>query len=97
MNEKRRLNLQQKLITRQSEQIEALKFKIETLENHLIEKDKIINSVEPMRKEMAENINEQKRLKEEYKKLIDELKTMKNIVNENIYRKRWWLIRFLLK
>ena len=31
MNEKRRLNLQQKLITRQSEQIEALKFKIETL------------------------------------------------------------------
>ena len=68
MNEKKykkRLEFQQKIISRQSEQIDSLKLKIEKLENELIEKDKIINSVEPMRKEMTENLKEQKRLKNE--------------------------------
>lgn len=104
MNEKKiknkyekRFQFQQKMISRQSEQIDALKSKIEKLENELIEKDKLISSVEPMRKEMAENINEQKKLKEEYRKLIQELKMMKNIVNEEVFQKRWWLIKFFLK
>ena len=100
MNEKKykkRLEFQQKIISRQSEQIDALKTEIETLKNKLKEKDEIINSVEPMRKEMAENINEQKRLKKEYKKLIQELKKMKSIVNQTVYKGRWWLIKFLLK
>ena len=100
MNEKKykkRLDFQQKIINRQSEQIDNLKFKIEKLENELIEKDKIIHSVEPMRKEMTENIKEQKRLKKEYKQLIQELKKMKSIVNQEVYRGRWWLMKLLLK
>lgn len=100
MNEKsykKRLDFQQKIISKQSEQIDGLKSEIESLKLKLDEKDEIINSVEPLRKEMTENIQEQKRLKNEYKKLIQELKQMKNIVNQEVYKKRWWLIRLLLK
>lgn len=100
MNEKKyekRLDFQQKIISRQSAQIDDLQSKIERLEQKLKEKDEIINAVEPMRKEMTENINEQRRLKKEYKNLIQELKTMKNIIDEEVFRKRWWLIKFLLK
>ena len=101
MNEKKnryekRLKFQQKIITRQSEQIDVLNIKIEQLEQKLKEKDEIINSVEPMRKEMTENLKEQKRLKNEYKQLILELKKMKGIMNQTVFRGRWWLIRFLL-
>lgn len=105
MNEKKnnknkyekRLAFQQKMITRQSEQIEKLKSENERLNNKLIEKDELINAIEPMRKEMADNLKEQKRLKKEYKTLIQELKDMKKIVNKEVYRNRWWLIRWLLK
>ena len=105
MNEKKnnknkyekRLAFQQKMINRQSEQIEKLKSENERLNNKLIEKDEIINAIEPMRKEMADNLKEQKRLKEEYKSLIDELKKMKEIVNRTVYKGRWKLIKFLIK
>lgn len=101
MNEKKRyekrLEFQQKMISRQSEQIDSLKSKIEKLTLECQKKDELINSVEPMRKEMTENLKEQKRLKNEYSKLIQELKMMESIVNEEVYRKRWWLIRLFLK
>lgn len=100
MNEKtykKRLEFQQKMISRQSEQIETLKSEVEKLNNELIEKDKIINSVEPMRKEMTENLNEQKRLKEQYKTLIQELKKMKSILNKDVFRGKWKIVRWLLK
>ena len=102
MNEKKnryekRLAFQQKMITRQSEQIDKLKAEIEKLNNKLIEKDGIINAIEPMRKEMAENLKEQKKLKEQYKSLIDELKKMKKIINQEVYHSRWRLVRWLIK
>lgn len=96
-NYKKRLDFYQKMMARQSEQIEKLKSKIEKLTLECQKKDELIKSVEPMRKEMADNIKEQRKLKERYKALIQELKVMKNIVNEEVYRKRWWLIKFLLK
>lgn len=104
MNEKKiknkyekRLAFQQKMLNRQSEQIETLKSEIDKLTLECQKKDELINSVEPMRREMTETINEQQRLKQEYQKLIQELKTMKNIIDEEVYKKRWWLIKFLLK
>lgn len=100
MNEKRyqkRLNFQQSMIARQSKQIEDLKYQIEELKFECEEKDKIINSVEHLRKELTDNVNEIKKKKNEYDELIKELKTMKNIVNREVYKNRWWLIKFLLK
>ena len=67
-------NYQQKMISRQSDQIDSLKSEIEKLNLKLQEKDEIINSVEHLRKEMTENVQEQKRLKNEYKQLVQELK-----------------------
>ena len=100
MNEKsykKRLEFQNKMISRQSEQIDKLKNEIGNLKLKLDEKDKIIRAVESMRKEMAENIEEQKQLKNEYKQLIQQLKQMKNIINKEVYKNRWWLIKWLIK
>ena len=85
------------MITRQSEQIESLKLQIEKLKLECEEKDKIINSVDPMRKELAENIKEYKRLKNEYKSSVKELRKMKEIMNVTVYKGRWKLIKFLIK
>lgn len=96
-NLKRRLEFQQKMISRQSEQIDRLKVKVEKLELIIEEKDRIIKSVDLLRKELTDNIKDIKQEKNKYKRLIEELKIMKNIINEDVYKKRWWLIKFLLK
>ena len=102
MNEKKnkyekRSQFQKNMISRQSEPIESLKSEIEILRNKLIEKDEIINSVKPLREELSRNVAEAKKYKEEYKNLIKELKKMKNIVNQEVYKNRWWLIKFLIR
>lgn len=100
MNEKkykRRLEFQQKMITHQSEQIDNLKAEIENLNNRLIEKDEIINSVAPLKNELTENINKLKEYRKQYSELIDELKKMKEIVNQTVYKGRWKLIKHLIK
>jgi SMC interacting uncharacterized protein involved in chromosome segregation len=96
-NYKKKLNFQQNVISKKSEEIEYLKSENEKLERKLKEKDEIIASVEPMRKEMAENVKELKRCKDEYKSLIEEVRKMKKIINREVYKNRWWLIKFLLK
>lgn len=102
MNEKKnkyekRFQFQQKTIARQSEQINSLKIKIENLSNQIIEKDELINAITPMRKEMTENLKEQKRLKSEYKSLIEELKRMRKIMDVTVFKGRWRLIKWLIK
>lgn len=102
MNEKnkkyeKRLVFQQKIITRQSEQIENLKFEIEKLTLECQKKDEIINSVTPLRNELTENINKVKEYKKQYSELIDELKKMKKIVDQTLYKGRWKLVKHLIK
>lgn len=102
MNEKKnkhqkRLEFQQKMIARQSEQIKSLKNEIEKLNLKLKEKDEVINSVSSLRDELSQNVTEVKKYKNEYKSLIQELKKMKNIINQEVYKKRWWLIKWLIK
>lgn len=100
MNEKsykKRLELQQKMISRQSQQIESLNAEIVKLRLQIEEKNNVINSIEPMRKELAENIAEVKQYKNEYKTLIEELKKMKDILNQEVYKGRWKIIKFLMK
>ena len=96
-NYKKRLEFQQKIISRQSNEIESLNAEIMKLRLQIEEKDNVINSIEPMKKELAENIAEVKQYKNEYKSLIQELKKMKNIVNQEVYRGRWNIIRLLMK
>ena len=69
----------------------------EELKLELNEKDEIINSVTPLRNELIENVNEVKKDKKEFQKLILEMKKMKSIINKDVYKGRWWLIKLLLK
>ena len=96
-NYKKRLDFQQKMISRQSEQLEDLKLQVEKLEQKLKEKDGIINYVQPMRIEMTENIKEYRKLKNEYRRIIDELKKMKERMNQEVYRGKWRLVRWLIR
>ncbi len=94
---KKRLDFQNNLISRQSEQITLLKSKIENLEQKLKEKDEQLLSVEPLRKELKQNVEEIKKQKKEYQTLIADLKLMRNIFNEDVFKKRFWLIKWLIK
>lgn len=100
MNEKRhkkKLEIQNKLIARQSEQIENLKSQIQTLQLKCDEKDEIINSVSSLRDELTQNVAEIKQYKQQYKELIEELRKMKTILNQEIYKGKWKLVQFLIK
>lgn len=100
MNEKRykkRLEFQQGIIARQSEQIESLKLQIENLKKECAKKDETINSVISLKNELSQNITEIEKNKKEYQKLIEELKRMKDIINQTIYKGRWRLIKLLMK
>lgn len=85
------------MISNQSKQIEDLKSQIDKLELNIKEKDEIINSISPMRDELAQHISDAKRCKEDYKKLIDEIRKMKEVLNKTIYKGRWNLVKLLIK
>ena len=98
MNEKKyqkRFEIQQKMISRQSEQIEDLKSQVRRLQLEIEEKNKVIDSIEPMRKELAHNIAITKQYKNEFKSLIEEVRIMKNIINQEVYKGRWKIIKLL--
>jgi hypothetical protein len=100
MNEntlKKRLDFQQKMIFRQSEQIEELKIQNEKLKLKLQEKDEIINSVAILKDELVKNVADSKKYKEEFARLIDELRKMKEVINKEVFKGRWRLIKFLIK
>lgn len=100
MNEKKykkRLDFQQNIISRQSIQIESLQSQNEKLKLELQEKDNLINSVSPLKDELTQNIDDVKKYKKEYKKLIQELRKMKEAMNKEVFKGRWWIIKLLLK
>lgn len=95
-NEKR-YDFLKEMISRQTEQIESLKLQIEELEAQCEEKDKIINSVNSLKSELTNDVNEVKKYKEEYRILIKELREMRNIMNQTVFKGKWKLIKFLIK
>lgn len=105
MNEKKnnknkyekRLAFQQKMINRQSEQIEKFKNEIVKLKLECQKKDELINSVTPLREELQQNINDVKKKKKEFNELIQEMKKMKSILNQKVFRGRWRLVKWLIK
>lgn len=100
MNEKgykKRLDFQQNIISRQSKQIEDLKEQNEKLKLELQKKDELINSVAPLKDELSQNVADVKKYKEKYNELIQEVRKMKKIMNKEVFKNRWWLIKLLLK
>ena len=97
MNDKKKIEFQRKMIVKQSEEIDSLKLEIDRLKLELKEKDEIIHSVDFLRDELSRNVAEIKKKKEEYFKLIEDLRNMKKIMNQEVYGGKWSLIRFLIK
>lgn len=102
MNEKKkktqkRLKFQEKMIARQSEKIESLTSQIEALKLECKRKDEVINSVAPLKEELTNNINEIKEYKREYGELVGDLRKMKTVMNQTVFKGRWRLIKFLMK
>lgn len=97
MNEKKRIEFQNKMISRQSKEIDLLKSEIKNLELKIEEKDKLINSIDHLRNELLKNISDVKKSKDEYEELIGELRKMKAILNQTVYKGRWRIVKFLIK
>lgn len=93
----RKSNIKSRIIERQTHEIESLKKKISELEIDCDDKDELINSVDSLRIEMEHIVEDLKSKGEVYDKLVEELTEMKKIMNEEVFKNKWWLIRFLLK
>lgn len=94
---KKKLEFKNKLISRQSKQIESLKLENEKLKQEILEKDEMLNSISYLREELNKNVEEARKYKKEYKQLIEELKKMKKIMNQEVYKGRWKIVKFLIK
>ena len=96
-NYKKKYELQSKAVSRLSKQIESLNSENKKLRLELEEKEQIINSTSSLRDELAQNVGQIKKHKEEYERLVKELRKMKEIVNQEVYKGKWRLVKFLIK
>lgn len=95
--ENRRSEFKDKIIERKNGEIEVLKELIEELQIECSDKDDVISSVDEFRKELKEIIEDLRDKSKEYDKLIKEVREMKNSLNEIVFKKRWKIIKWLLK
>lgn len=89
--------MKSRIIKRQIDEIDSLKKKIANLEIDCKDKDEIIRSIDTLRVDFKETIDDIKRKGEAYDKLIDELTEMKKVMNEEVFKGRWNLVRLLIK
>ena len=93
----RRLEMKDRIINRQSDTIEDMKKQISSLEIDVQEKDALLKSMDDLLDDMKNIIREIDAKKDEYDKLIEELRNMKNIFDEEVFKNKWWLIKFLVR
>lgn len=94
---KKKLEVQQKIISKQSKQIEDLEFQVQNLKLELKDKDETINSIVPLRNKLLKSVSDAEDYKKQYKELIDELRKMKDVFNQEVFKGRWYLIKLLIK
>lgn len=86
-----------RIIQKQSKEIERLKMDILKLEQTCSEKDDVIKSVDLLKQELSDITKELKAKRNEYENLIHELKIMKSVMNQRVFKGKWKLVRFLIK
>ena len=96
-NKKKKADFRSQIIKRQIDEISNLKDTISKLEISNAERDRIISSIDVLRNELIETVDDLKAKGEEYDKLIAELREMKKAMNEIVFKKRWKIIKLLLK
>lgn len=94
---KKRSDLRSQIIVRQVDKIDSLQKQVSLLEIDNVKKDEIINSINALRDDLFETVNELRGKGEEYDRLVAELIQMRNVMNQEVFKGRWKLIRLLLK
>lgn len=97
VKKKQKNDLKNQIIKRQINEIDNFKRTIYELEISCREKDEIINSINVLRDDLLSTIDDLKAKGEKYDKLIAELKEMKKVMNQTVFKGRWKIIRLLLK
>lgn len=94
---RKKSDLRSQIIKRQIDKIDSLKNDISKLKIDCKEKDEIIHSIDNFRDDLIETIDTLKAKGEEYDKLISDLKEMRKIMNQEVFKGRWKIIKWLLK
>lgn len=85
------------IIRHQMDEIKSLKAQINELNISCRQKDELISSIDHMQKDFAHIIDDLKCKKEEYNCLIREVREMRDALNREIYKGKWFIIKWLLK
>lgn len=86
-----------KIIKRQSDEIESLRSQIEKLNIDNANKDELIYSVDHLREEFEGIIDNLKSKEAEYDKLIADLRLMRKAFDREVFANRWWIVKRLMK
>ena len=93
----KRNNIKSDIIKKQSCEIDRLRKKIESLDEACEQKDMLISAIDDMRDEFVGVLQDLKDKRNEYDKLVNELILMKKVMNKEVFKGKWNIIRFLLK
>lgn len=88
---------QKKIVLRQLDEIEKLKSSIFELEIDSEKRTELIDSITDIRTELYEVIDDLSERREEYTRLIQDLRQMKMVMNQTVFKGKWRLIKLLLR
>ena len=88
---------QKKIVLRQLDEIEKLKSSISELEIDSEKRTELIDSITDIRTELYEVIDNLSERREEYTRLIEDLRQMKIVMNQTVFKGKWRLIKLLLR
>lgn len=88
---------QKKIVLRQLDEIEKLKSSISELEIDSEKRTELIDSITDIRTELYEVIDDLSERREEYTCLIEDLRQMKMVMNQTVFKGKWRLIKLLLR
>ena len=88
---------QKKIVLRQLDEIEKLESSISELEIDSEKRTELIDSITDIRTELYEVIDDLSERREEYTRLIQDLRQMKMVMNQTVFKGKWRLIKLLLR
>ena len=95
--DKDKYDLKNRIIQRQVNEIEQLKQKIVNLEISCEQKEKFINSINYFRDEFVNIVADLTEKNNKCDELIKELLEMRTVINNIVFKRKWKLIRLLLR
>ena len=84
-------------LQRKEKEIESLKEQVLKLQNECNEKDKLLHSIDDMRKELESTIESLKEKSREYESLNEDLRQMRKVFDKTAFKGKWNIIKWLMK